>query len=126
MPLQILFIGFRFLPNKEPIIMMEHKLNKLLIFSLGIWIFFTLLLHSQDNSKSILSLNIINENFKLIRNNVGLDSLDIPPSYSGELFLQNVLPGERGFGNMLMFDCNHNNKKEFIYASTGVLYFIEV
>jgi len=106
--------------------MMEHKLNKLLIFSLGIWIFFTLLLHSQDNSKSILSLNIINENFKLIRNNVGLDSLDIPPSYSGELFLQSVLPGERGFGNMLMFDCNHNNKKEFIYASTGVLYFIEV
>ena len=40
--------------------------------------------------------------------------------------IQNVLPGVRGFGNMLMFDCNHNNKKEFIYASTGVLYFIDV
>ncbi len=105
---------------------MEHKLNKLLIFSLCIWIFFTLFLHSQDNSKSILPLNIINENFNLLRNDVVSDSLDIPPSYIGELFLQSVLPGERGFGNMLMFDCNHNNKKEFIYARTGVLYFIEV
>ena len=104
----------------------HQSLNKLLIFSLSIWIFFTLILHSQYNSKSILPLNIINRNFTLVRNKVGLDSLDIPPSYIGELFLQSVLPGERGFGNMLMFDCNHNNKKELIYARSGVLYFLEV
>jgi hypothetical protein len=105
---------------------MEHKLNKLLTFSLSIWIFFTLIIYSQDNSKSILPLNIFNENLNLIRNDVRSDSLDIISSYSGELFLQSVLPGERGFGNMLMFDSNHNNIKELVYSGTGFLYFIEI
>ncbi len=77
-------------------------------------------------SDQIIPLNVYTVSGEIIRDRNLNDDAHIKNN-PGELFsLYSVSPGETGFGNLLMADCDRNGENELIYERNGILYFIEI